>query len=333
MTPLERHRLKNLSLDQIVRYASTFTSMMRGGISRADIEFHSKRSGESFEASLNRALSIARYYQCAREASTAKILVMNPDQARIFDGLPLLDQDFLSNLRLPFSKLWIDFSMDAVNLCDDKTYGILLWERPIAEVQRSIELSPRQLLPDKEKEILQENAQILKTSARWFTAVKFRALRAIERNVIGMNDLFVEDVISISVDLSGALIFQPNLLASLRSLGHWVIHAVNFISSPCIRMERKEDNLGYWRSRAASELCGHSVQSSEVHWLLMKKYRADTEISVGGYHHRFRYDVRGHFKSFTKGRMTGRVLWCPSHQRGLANEIYRPSNYSGITGP
>lgn len=335
MTPLERYRLKNLSLDQIVRYASTFSLMMRGGITRADIEAISRRSGRPVLECTEIALSIARYYQCTKEAVLAKILVMNPEQAKMFDDLPMFQQDFLSSFRLPFPRLWIDFSMDSVTLCGDKTYGVLLWERSPSDVKSSMESAQTNglLLQEKEWGILLENTQLLKTCSRWLTAVKFRAPRESERIAHGKDDRFVEDVLCISVDISGSLIFQYGANHSSDAFGRWVIHAVNFISSPSVLMERKEDNLGYWRSRAASELCGRSIHSSDVYWLLMKKYRTHTETTINGYHHRFRYDVRGHFKSFNRGRMSGRVIWCPAHQRGLANKVYRPSGYSGITGP
>jgi len=49
----------------------------------------------------------------------------------------------------------------------------------------------------------------------------------------------------------------------------------------------------------------------------------DKHATGAGSTHGFRYDVRGHFRRLNDGRMT----WIRSHQRGLANEIYRPKQY------
>lgn len=47
----------------------------------------------------------------------------------------------------------------------------------------------------------------------------------------------------------------------------------------------------------------------------------------------FRYDVRGHLKHFKRGSMAGRSIWCPPHQRGLENQIYKPKSYRTENDP
>ncbi len=39
----------------------------------------------------------------------------------------------------------------------------------------------------------------------------------------------------------------------------------------------------------------------------------------------YRFDVRGHFKHFRRGRLEGRVIWCPAFVKGPADRPYRPS--------
>lgn len=58
-----------------------------------------------------------------------------------------------------------------------------------------------------------------------------------------------------------------------------------------------------------------------------KKEYANHGETGSGITHSFRYDVRGHFKRFTTGRMAGKHIWCPPHQRGLKNDVYKPSGY------
>lgn len=47
----------------------------------------------------------------------------------------------------------------------------------------------------------------------------------------------------------------------------------------------------------------------------------DGDGTGAGSHHGYRYDVRGHFRRMTDGRM----IWVRPHQRGLAHELYVPS--------
>jgi len=114
----------------------------------------------------------------------------------------------------------------------------------------------------------------------------------------------------------------------------WLVHLVLFLSSPTVTIVDADDRLTWWRRAEARSSFPSSAGLIPVpQWILLKKYRKETTVGIGGFKHRFRYDVRGHWMTFKRGRLAGRVLWCPAHQRGLANEIYRPAHYRGISGP
>jgi hypothetical protein len=49
----------------------------------------------------------------------------------------------------------------------------------------------------------------------------------------------------------------------------------------------------------------------------------DGQATGEGGKHGFRYDVCGHFRRLADGR----TIWIAAHQRGLANETYKPKIY------
>jgi hypothetical protein len=109
-----------------------------------------------------------------------------------------------------------------------------------------------------------------------------------------------------------------------RNISHWCIHVLNYLTSPTVLMEERHVSADLQKARARrgkEPLPGwYEIQYT--------KSRIRYEANVGaGVKHGFRYDVRGHFMHFTKGRMAGRVIWCPPHQRGLANDLYKPKSY------
>lgn len=63
--------------------------------------------------------------------------------------------------------------------------------------------------------------------------------------------------------------------------------------------------------------------------------RAVNRSTGTGTAHRYRYDVRGHWRRGRHKRKTGTyshtIEWVPSHQRGLANDLFIPKSYEVIT--
>jgi len=116
----------------------------------------------------------------------------------------------------------------------------------------------------------------------------------------------------------------PKVRGRMRA---WLLHLANFLCSPSIKLVRQEPSPQLQKARRASgkaPLAGWYELTYRRH---VREY-GPAKISPGAqWHHSFRYDVRGHFKRFEHGAMAGRVLWCPPHQRGLRNTLYRPKGY------
>lgn len=53
------------------------------------------------------------------------------------------------------------------------------------------------------------------------------------------------------------------------------------------------------------------------------RYAQGGEPGGTGHSHSYRYDVRGHFRRLSGGRL----IWVRPHQRGLTNELYKPKVY------
>lgn len=107
---------------------------------------------------------------------------------------------------------------------------------------------------------------------------------------------------------------------------NWTVHILNYLTSPSIELEPKQHSLELQKSRQRK---GKEPLPGWYEITYKKSHVAfrQTSQTAEGYHHSFRYDVRGHFMHFKKGRMKGRVIWCPQHQRGLAHELYKPKTY------
>lgn len=102
------------------------------------------------------------------------------------------------------------------------------------------------------------------------------------------------------------------------------VHIMNYLTSPSLILEHKTHDAALQRSRIKRN------KPPLPDWYEIR-YAKTRHVGAGatgtGAHHAFRYDVRGHFKHIKKGLLAGRVVWCPAHQRGLANETYKPKIY------
>jgi hypothetical protein len=106
----------------------------------------------------------------------------------------------------------------------------------------------------------------------------------------------------------------------------WLIHAVNFLSSPSVKLMPVEPEKALQKARmrkGKQPLPGWY----EIAYRKSVKEYTKNKFSEKQYEHSYRYDVRAHQMVFKKGRMAGRVLWCPEHQRGLKHELYKPKTY------
>jgi len=98
---------------------------------------------------------------------------------------------------------------------------------------------------------------------------------------------------------------------------------LDFLSTPSIRIEPEPGMEKINRSRRKN---GKPLLTN-YHIIKWSTHSAQT-ISIGqGSKHRVRYDVRGHFATYTRGQLAGRRIWRRAHQRGLTNDLFRPKGY------
>lgn len=98
---------------------------------------------------------------------------------------------------------------------------------------------------------------------------------------------------------------------------------LDFLSTPSIRIEREPGMEKINRSRRKS---GKPLLT-DYHIINWSTQSEQTHSTGHGSTHRVRYDVRGNFATYTRGPLAGRRIWRPAHQRGLANDFYRPKGY------
>ena len=93
-----------------------------------------------------------------------------------------------------------------------------------------------------------------------------------------------------------------------------------YINSPGIELEKVSTPEKVNRKRARE---GKRVLEDYYICALAKGRRHASEGEPTGRHVSFRFDVAGHFRRAPDGR----TIWIRAHQRGLANERYRPKVY------
>ena len=106
----------------------------------------------------------------------------------------------------------------------------------------------------------------------------------------------------------------------------WVIHVINFLTSPSIKLVRREHSRELQKARAKKgkpPLAGWYEITYRKH---VQEYDR-AKVSPKRWEHSFRYDVRGHMRMWTRGAAAGRVTWIPKHQRGIKHTLYRPKGY------
>lgn len=265
------------------------------------------------------------------DLKNAKIVNVDTRQAFMFWDLPNLNQDLLK-LRSPYSCIYVSFTGGNQFIIPDYDDHLLQIVRKNVRAYGALIL-----------ETSQDNRRLFtEPVSRVFQTLFFCPVDIAKENVYVMTFGILPD---------GTLTTRPNSdlimkfaqsdnelrrremhsRAKTESLTSkqiiaWTIHMLNYLTSPSVVLERKEHSPELQKSR---EKKGKPLLPGWYEITYRKKnYRSVVPSSgVPGTHHSFRYDVRGHFMSFTKGRLAGRVIWCPDHQRGLANDLYRPKSY------
>ena len=98
---------------------------------------------------------------------------------------------------------------------------------------------------------------------------------------------------------------------------------LDFLSTPSIQIEPEPGMKKINRSRRKSG----KPPLTNYHIIKWSTHTAPTMSTGQGSKHCVRYDVRGHFATYTRGSLAGRRIWKPAHQRGLANDVFRQKGY------
>lgn len=98
---------------------------------------------------------------------------------------------------------------------------------------------------------------------------------------------------------------------------------LDFLSSPSLRIDLEPGMEKINRSRRKSG----KPTLTNYHIIKWSTHTSQTVPTAQGSKHRVRYDVRGHFATYTRGLLEGRRIWRPAHQRGLTNDVFRSKGY------
>jgi len=147
---------------------------------------------------------------------------------------------------------------------------------------------------------------------------------ALGRQLDDPNQIFAYPVIFKYFDPEGVPQPAPvNTGESWRSLDGVARNILDFLCSPSMRIELEPgmDKINRSRRRRGKP------PLTDYHIIKWSTHSLPATTSGQGSKHRVRYDVRGHFATYTCGPLTGRRIWRPAHQRGLANDLFRPKGY------
>lgn len=298
------------------------------------------------------------FERIASHMRNAKIVRLSHDQAAIFfDIAPVANQDYVKWLRLPFKRIYIqldnpitfkgyrgEYDHGAAEAWYTEGHKKLATTRGGDEdpLIRGIVLSE---LTGTEFFTLQEgvlrrppNPDEPDPVFNCGTSGSFKTSE-IER-FIQISYLMPREPYLLNAHVATILVLKDGRLVqsdhgfwkTRAKMTDWAIHAINFLSSPSVKLawNPPPEKLNQKRSRSGK------VPLPGWYEITYRKTIHDytpEKISKQLFHHSFRYDVRGHFKNFTRGPMTGRVIWCPPHQRGLQNTLYKPKTYRTENSP
>lgn len=293
-----------------------------------------------------RIAHVQPFIAVAKLMRASKIIKLPAQQSQIFLGSPVLDgQDYLQYLRLPFPVIYVHndgevkFGEYALSMEDDIQKAKDVGDHEEAERLSSLKTvaSPQVkgvLLSEVSPE--QWRTNWTDQSPNGWGKFKFEIptpLEAVERIIVvsflmPIPDFFLNmDTLTLAVRKDGRLVVSLREHESARTrMRQWVIHTINFLNTPHVKLVERFPNPALQKARQKS---GKTPLPGwyEIIWRHNNKDYSKGKISMRGIKHGFRYDVRAHQKLFTKGRMAGRVIWCPAHQRGLRHDLYKPKVY------
>lgn len=264
-----------------------------------------------------------------------RIVKLAGEQAEVFLGMPIIAEQDYSLLRAPFPRLYIEmvetpFTFTKYKDIDEnithdelKIRGVM-----IAELTPAMTVNPNDIITME----YGFSEEVAATAARFIQVIVYAPLPGFADNTFVATMAITKDgrvIYPFHFQDEGKLSAQREM--ALRIL-HWGIHIMNFLTSPAVILEAKEFDIALQKARQKKGKPPLPGWYEISYTQSRTRPKVVVEPGASGIHHGFRYDVRGHFMHFTKGRMAGRVIWCPPHQRGLQNELYKPKTYRVGTG-
>lgn len=313
------------------------------------------------------SVSFKYFYDLAQSMRKAKIIRFSGQQAKLFLNTPrCAGQDYTHWLRLPYPLVWLNldepFQWTTFESYTPDMVGPFSQYKPLPSDRQNLAVKVRGiLLEDKnvhdafcEGTLIHPTNEAAKLTFEQDRikpenikgSIKFKdideeiPMRTIER-IIGIHfisplseTVFNEDSTCILIMRDGTLKFggAEAYRQHRDQMITFVIHAINYLTSPSMKLVHREPDQALQRKRQRS---GKEPLPGwyEIVWRKQINDYSKKKESDIVYHHSFRYDVRGNFASYTKGPMAGRVIWRPAHQRGLANSLYKPKVYRGENQP
>lgn len=304
-----------------------------------------------------RRLQMVTFSQIASHLQRAKIVRLRGEQAQLFlDTPPVEGQDYVQWLRLPFDRVYLHFdppmrftdylgeedhaqcTAGAAELLtvvrdhgthqcqhrDPRVKGVLLCQgEPGHTTDRSLVpngIRARVAGPTSQPEPLGAGMAVPSTATRILQIIYLMPLPEYFLNVHASTVVVMPDNT-----------LRYNRLGFWRTrkrMIDWAVHAINFLSSPSVKLVREEPPAPLQKARAKAGKPPLPGWYEITYRKVINDYgKEKISTKEPAWRHSFRYDVRGHTMRFTRGRMAGRVIWCPPHQRGLRHALYKPKTY------
>jgi hypothetical protein len=327
----------------------TFDVAVKRGARPGDEIGYTGSDGRHYRVSIDKfAHDIAPYTMLATIMRRSKIIRMSGEQAQVFLDTPEMPgQDYATWFRLPFPEVYIHptgrmvFTEYAAQIDEDIAKAEAEGEAAEAERLRQIQ---REANPEVKGVVLTERTP--EADPGWFTSVVREGERPtmtplLERAEIALDNVvrvitcvymmpipthfFNIHAVNLVVTKDGRLI---NVVAAQQQVRErmraWVLHVCNFLSSPSVKLVANGPSRELQRAR---QKAGKPALPGwyEITWRKLTMDYGPGKIAKGLWKHSYRYDVRAHQRLYTRGAMAGRIVWVKSHQRGVANVLYKPA--------
>jgi hypothetical protein len=249
----------------------------------------------------------------------AQMIRISKQQAEVFLTIPAIEGQDARWMHLPFPKTFLQF--DSPMIFDNYISGDLEVAKSTQRVHGALLLEAK-TTPEEQGKIVDMYGQIVEDVDTYFQIVWLMPED---------EEVFLQThtaILTIMRDGTLRMFDQKNPDALVRNrMLIWMIHMINFLSSPSVKLSYRTPDLALQKARQRR---GKAPLPGWYEITYRKQCGDYTKnpVTEKKWEHSFRYDVRGHFKQFQRGRMAGRVIWSPPHQRGLKNELYKPKIYT-----